>query len=155
MNTSTLPCQSSLPPNEGEQIVAVVGAFGRSRRNSSLELLRIICILLILANHYSVLGGIPARGWRDLTWGYFFVQSIGMFGRTACSVFVLITGYYLSTGVKPGHWKKAIPLAAEAVFYSRGSKRREPAEAGGRKRSGGDFTDAASLECVFYNLRAE
>ena len=118
MNTSTLPCQSSLPPNEGEQIVAVVGAFGRSRRNSSLELLRIICILLILANHYSVLGGIPARGWRDLTWGYFFVQSIGMFGRTACSVFVLITGYYLSTGVKPGHWKKAIPLAAEAVFYS-------------------------------------
>ena len=89
-----------------------------SRRNSSLELLRILCILLILANHYSVLGGIPARGWRELTWGYFFVQSIGMFGRTACSVFVLISGYYLSTGVKPGHWKKVIPLAAEAVFYS-------------------------------------
>lgn len=88
------------------------------RRNSSLELLRIICILLILANHYSVLGGIPARGWRELTWGYFFVQSIGMFGRTACSVFVLITGYYLSTGVKPGHWKKVVPLVAEAVFYS-------------------------------------
>lgn len=89
-----------------------------SHRNSSLELLRILCILLILANHYSVLGGIPARGWRELTWGYFFVQSIGMFGRTACSVFVLISGYYLSTGVKPGHWKKVIPLAAEAVFYS-------------------------------------
>lgn len=89
-----------------------------SRRNSGLELLRILCILLILANHYSVLGGIPARGWRELTWGYFFVQSIGMFGRTACSVFVLISGYYLSTGVKPGHWKKVIPLAAEAVFYS-------------------------------------
>ena len=89
-----------------------------NRRNSSLELLRIICILLILANHYSALGGIPARGWHDLSWGYFFVQSVGMFGRTACSVFVLITGYYLSAGVKPGHWKKVVPLAAEAVFYS-------------------------------------
>ena len=89
-----------------------------SRRNSSLELLRIICILLILASHYSNLGGIPARDWRGLTWGYFFVQSIGMFGSTACSIFVLITGYYLINGVKPGHWKKVVPLAAEAVFYS-------------------------------------
>lgn len=91
---------------------------GGERRNSSLELLRIICILLILANHYSVLGGIPARGWQDLTWGYFFIQSIGMFGRTACSVFVLITGYFLSAGVKPEHSWKVLPLAAESVFYS-------------------------------------
>ena len=87
-------------------------------RNSSLEFLRILCILLILANHYSVLGGIPARGWQNLTWGYFFVQSIGMFGRTACSIFVLITGYFLSAGTKPGHNRKIVPLAAEAVFYS-------------------------------------
>lgn len=94
---------------------------GDGSRNSSLELLRIICIVLILANHYSVLGGIPVRGWRNLTWGYFFVQSIGMFGRTACSIFVLITGYFLSPGVKPGHWRKAIPLAAEAIFYSAGA----------------------------------
>ena len=90
----------------------------QTRRNSSLELLRVLCILLILANHYSVLGGIPTRGWRDLTWGYFFVQSIGMFGRTACSVFVLITGYFLSAGTKPGHNRRIVPLAAEAVFYS-------------------------------------
>lgn len=89
-----------------------------SRRNSSIELLRILCILLILANHYSVLGGIPARGWQNLTWGYFFVQSIGMFGRTACSVFVLITGYFLSAGTKPDHNRKIVPLAAEAVLYS-------------------------------------
>lgn len=87
-------------------------------RNSGIELLRILCIVLVLASHYSFFGGYPPCGWRDVSWSRFFIQSIGMFGSAACSVFVLITGYYSSTGTKPGHGLRVFPLAAETVFYS-------------------------------------
>lgn len=119
MMDSSNPSRYSFPASPtNRSCIPISRESSFQHRNTSIEFLRLLCILLILANHYSVLGGIPVRGWREVTWGYFFVQSIGMFGRTACSVFVLITGYFLSSGVKPGHWKKVIPLAAEAVFYS-------------------------------------
>jgi surface polysaccharide O-acyltransferase-like enzyme len=71
--------------------------YTKSTRNSSLELLRILCIILIIFHHYSVHGGFHAGTINELNWHLIFVQMMSMFGRIACSVFVLISGYFLIT----------------------------------------------------------
>lgn len=67
----------------------------KKERNSSLELLRIICIILIIAHHYSYHGGYDGVTYENLSAGVIFIQIIGMFGRMACSIFALISGYFL------------------------------------------------------------
>lgn len=65
------------------------------QRNSGIEFLRIICILSIIFHHYYEHGGFPVFGVKDLSYSTVYLQCISMFGRAACSVFAIITGYYL------------------------------------------------------------
>lgn len=92
-------------------------------RKSGLELLRILCIILIIAHHYSVHGGYPAPSWKFMNNGRIFVQELAMFGRMSCSIFALISGFFLIRGkaeVSRQYYGKLIPLVAEMLLYSVG-----------------------------------
>lgn len=65
------------------------------KRNSSIEILRILSIIAILALHYALQSGSESFGYVDFSLNSVFIQSISMFGRLACTIFALITGYYM------------------------------------------------------------
>lgn len=93
-------------------------SFKNSERNSSIELLRIICILLIIAHHYFVHGGFEKFSYASIGCNTIFLQILSMFGRCSCSIFALITGYYLINSKRENHYKKIFPLIGEMYFYS-------------------------------------
>ncbi len=85
-------------------------------RDSGLELLRMICMLLIVAYH--MVGA--TEGWIEYphfwTWNLVGYHVIGLWGQTAVLAFVMITGYFMiSARTKPS---KIIRLALEVWFYS-------------------------------------
>lgn len=43
---------------------------------------------------------------------------MGLFGKASCSIFALISGYYLITKKEKNHYKKIFPLVADLYFYS-------------------------------------
>lgn len=90
-----------------------------SSRNSSLELLRIICMVLIITHHYSVHGGYGTFSAGDLSGGVIFIQLLSLFGRPSCSVFAIISGYFLINS-RGGviYYKRIFPLIFEMHFYS-------------------------------------
>ena len=84
-------------------------------RNSNLELLRIFCMLMIIAHHFAVHGGF------DLSVGEFnlrrfFIQILFSGGKLGVNIFVLITGYFMIN--KEFSIKKLIKLIFEIYFYS-------------------------------------
>lgn len=65
-------------------------------RNSNLELLRIISMLLIVAHHFVVNSGVMAQfDFLIINSNLVFLQLFGMWGKTAINIFVLISGYFL------------------------------------------------------------
>lgn len=64
------------------------------KRNSSLELLRILCMIAIIFHHYSFHGGYDNFSADTFSLGVLYIQEISMFGKIACSIFALITGYF-------------------------------------------------------------
>lgn len=94
----------STPPN-----VSLVK--GKAERNSNLELLRIVSILLIVAMH--VCGYAASKG--DLSIANTFVRYfIGSIGNLGVSCFVLISGYF---GVKFS-WKKLVYISLLTTVYA-------------------------------------
>ena len=65
---------------------------GKTARSSNLELLRILCMLLIIGDHITGQGGIA--NYSTLPSSFAFCL-IGCGSRIACSVFVLIGGWFL------------------------------------------------------------
>jgi surface polysaccharide O-acyltransferase-like enzyme len=66
------------------------------KRNSNVELLRVLCMILIIAHHYSVHGGWDGSLVETTPpLNILFVQIISLGGKLAVNVFVLISGYYL------------------------------------------------------------
>lgn len=88
----------------------------KKKRDSGIELLRIICMILIIFHHYSYHGGFQFTV-RDYGPAMIAIQEAAMFGRIACSVFVLITGYFLVTSECGNHYAKVLPLVMELCFY--------------------------------------
>ena len=64
------------------------------KRNSGFELLRIIAMLMIVANHYRTYGQYFDSA-ADIGLNTFFLNVFEMFGSPACSLFALITGYFM------------------------------------------------------------
>lgn len=83
-----------------------------SARKSNIELLRIICILMIISFHYVYKGGFQFDGF---TINEFFVKIFWMFGELGVNIFVLITGYFLIHG--RFRFKKLVLLIFEVLFY--------------------------------------
>lgn len=65
------------------------------KRNSNIELLRIICALMIVAHHYSLHGMGAAWNYDYVPLAKMYVEFLGMFGKLAVNVFFIISGYFL------------------------------------------------------------
>ena len=65
-------------------------------RNSRLELVRIICMFLIICRHYCT-----QANWVELltlenwSWRTLFIQLVGFGGSGAINVYLLISGYFM------------------------------------------------------------
>ena len=85
-------------------------------RNSSLELFRIITMILIVAHHYVVNSGIMAAMALDHTHPTsLFLYIFGAWGKTGINCFVLITGYFMCRSNISA--KKFVKLLGEVMFY--------------------------------------
>ena len=68
----------------------------KKQRSSNLELLRIISMLAIVAHHFVVNSGITsAYDLQHISANTLYLQLLGMWGKTAINVFVLISGYFM------------------------------------------------------------
>ena len=85
-------------------------------RNSSLELFRIIAMILIIAHHYVVNSGIQApMALAPSSPQSMFLYIFGAWGKTGINCFVLITGYFMCKSHITA--KKFIKLLGEIMFY--------------------------------------
>lgn len=75
-----------------------------AKRQSNIELLRIVGMLMIVAHHYVVNsgvllnvagGGVPSPDNGLASW--VFLSLWGMWGKTGINVFILISGYFMCT----------------------------------------------------------
>ncbi len=64
----------------------------QAERNSSLELLRILCILAIIGDHFVGQSGIAESGSLP---GAFFYTAVISLSRVACSVYIIISAWFL------------------------------------------------------------
>ena len=87
-------------------------------RNSTIELLRIISMVMIVAQHYAIHGGFD---WlpSDTNFSHYWYNLISIGGRAGVDIFVLITGFYL---IDDKHTridiKRILKFWGEIFFYS-------------------------------------
>lgn len=64
-------------------------------RNSNIEMLRILAMLLILAHHFAVHGVLLSADYSQATAQLFFTQILVSGGKMGVDIFIVITGYFL------------------------------------------------------------
>ena len=90
-------------------------------RNSNIELLRILMMLVIIAHHYitdntGIIGAINLYDSKLLfSPKVALTLCIGGGGKCAVNVFLLITGYFTCT--QNFKWKKVLDLCLQTIFY--------------------------------------
>ena len=84
-------------------------------RKSNIELLRIIAMLMIVANHFSVHSNfeITSVTFINCIW----LQLLSTFGKLGVNLFVLISGYFLISSKKV-KTQKVLKLFLQMLFYS-------------------------------------
>lgn len=89
------------------------------KRNYGLDILKILCVFLIVAHHYSVHGGFNEFEVYSFNLKDVYIQLLSMFGKISCSIFVLITGYYtvLQSSTRK-IYKKMINIIIKLFIYS-------------------------------------
>ena len=85
-------------------------------RQSNIELLRIVSMLLIIAHHFAVHGGFVFAQ-DDFSVNSLFIKTILIGGKLGVNIFVLISGYFLCTKTAL-NIKKAVSLHSQILFYS-------------------------------------
>lgn len=86
-------------------------------RNSSIELLRIISMIMIVFHHFAVHGEFEFGG--TLSLNHFWYNFIVMGGKVGVNIFVLISGYYLiENDKKLFDINKVIKFVLQVFFYS-------------------------------------
>lgn len=90
----------------------------KPQRDSNIELLRILMMLVIIAHHYVVNSGIAPLVLFN-GGGYncraVFTLCFGFGGKMAINVFVLITGFFMCR--KEFKWRKVVELLCLMMFY--------------------------------------
>lgn len=82
-------------------------------RNSNLEILRIVSMILIIMHHYVVHGGFC---WESITTNKIILEVLSLGGKLGVNCFVLITGYFMINSKIS--IKKILKLVLEVLFYS-------------------------------------
>ena len=85
----------------------------KNPRNSSIELLRIILMFMIIIHHYSLYGNFV---FSETTFLNNVILYLSILGNIAVEIFVLISGYYLSTS--DFKISKLLKLLFEITSYS-------------------------------------
>lgn len=86
------------------------------KRQSNIELLRIVGMLLIISHHYVVNSGIT----ENLSFSQYpvnaaFLTLFGMWGKTGINIFLLISGYFMCTSSLT--LRRYCKIAFEWIFY--------------------------------------
>lgn len=88
----------------------------KKERNSSLELLRIISMLLIIAYHYVIHGNFTFT-LENNAFAVAYLKVISTFGKPACAVFALITGYFMiESNTNHKFYRRIIPTIFRMMF---------------------------------------
>ena len=88
-------------------------AEAKANRQSNFELLRILCMILIIAHHFSVHSAVPNS---IPLFNYGIIKAFATGGKIAVNCYVLISGYFLvNSGFKISKFFK---LIFEVFFYS-------------------------------------
>lgn len=92
---------------------------GKKKRDSNLELFRIITMFLIVLHHYVVNSGLTDAGGAiysaPLSWRSLFLLLLGAWGKIGINCFLMITGYFMCKSEITT--KKFLKLYGEIVFY--------------------------------------
>lgn len=88
----------------------------KKERNSNIELLRIISIIMIVVSHYTVHNGV-LNYTLPIGFNRFFLE-ICTLGNIGTIIFVLITGFYLSKNQNNLKLTKLVKLYFQILFYS-------------------------------------
>ena len=88
-----------------------------NKRQSNIELLRIVSMFLVVAHHYVVNSGVNELFdfSKPVSANTLFLQWWGMWGKTAINAFVLITGYFMCRSRLT--IRKMLKLYLEVQFY--------------------------------------
>ena len=95
--------------------MSVVNIFGLKKRDSNFELLRIVCMLLIIMYHFAVHGGYIMGNYTIISDFIFSLFYSG--GKLGVALFVMITGYYMIKEKKNKN-SKLVELELQVLFYS-------------------------------------
>lgn len=86
------------------------------KRQSNIELLRIISMILILAHHFSLHGGFEVLE-SSLSLNRFWIQFLQLGGKIGVDIFIIISGYFLIYSQKI-KLSKVLKLWFQLFFYS-------------------------------------
>lgn len=90
----------------------------QTQRNSAIELLRIISMVIIMFHHFAIHGGFE-WGTDSITIPHAWYNLIIMGGKIGVDIFVLISGYYLiNDEVYLFNFKKVLKFWGQVFFYS-------------------------------------
>lgn len=84
-------------------------------RNSSIELLRILAMLMIVAFHFTL--KTPWQFPSEITIDQYFLWTFNAFGKIGVSIFFIIMGYFLYRA-RDLSWKKVFRITRPVWFYS-------------------------------------
>ena len=87
----------------------------KKTRDSRFELLRILCMILIIAHHISVHGGYTITS-ESSAFNTFIVNTLCCGGKIGVNIFVIISGYFLVTS--KFSFSKLLKLVSMVLFYS-------------------------------------
>lgn len=91
----------------------------RKERDSSIELLRIICMVLIIFHHFAIHGGFDITYMENIGINQLWYRCMVMGGKIGVNIFILITGYFLSTRQDiVFDLRKICKLEGQLIFYS-------------------------------------
>ena len=87
------------------------------KRNIGIDLLKIICMFMVIAFHYSDHGSVSLSATAPITFNWVILATCRIWGGICNAVFMLVTGYYLSRD-KKFSWKKVIRLYMQVSFFT-------------------------------------
>ena len=88
-------------------------------RNTSIELLRIIAMVMIIFHHFAVHGGFTFEE-ADVSISHFWYYFIQMGGKIGVNIFVMISGFFLveSKDKQVFNFKRILKFWGQVFFYS-------------------------------------
>lgn len=89
------------------------------KKNSSIELLRIVAMFFIVLGHYTTHGGF-SNVIDEMNFNSTYLSCIALFGGISCYIFSLITGFYMVDNNSNFlmQYKRFFKLLSQLLFYS-------------------------------------